>query len=93
MANKCKHQWIPTVQTARGRMIWGYCGLCGVPKYCPERKPTNKEAKPVISECNHLYRVSSPIDTVEVCERCHERRPCEPFTGDSHGPSLQGDQA
>jgi hypothetical protein len=45
------------------------------------------------ADCDHLYRVTSPIDGVEVCQWCGARRPCEAFAGDEYGPELKKDQA
>ena len=33
------------------------------------------------AHCQHEYRVTSPIDTIEQCPKCGHRRPCEPQYG------------
>jgi hypothetical protein len=39
---KCKHSWIPIVETIRHRMIWGTCVYCWAQKYWPPRGSTEK---------------------------------------------------
>lgn len=29
-------------------------------------------------ECDHVWDISSPIDTLEVCVKCGAERPCKP---------------
>ncbi len=31
-----------------------------------------------MSKCRHIWDVSSPIDTIEVCRKCGARQFCEP---------------
>jgi hypothetical protein len=41
---------------------------------------------------SHLFRVTSPIDTVEHCEWCHVSRPCDTFVGERPDRPLKDDQ-
>ncbi len=34
-------------------------------------------------DCQHIYRVTSPIDTVEICCKCGDERPCPILYNDS----------
>lgn len=33
----------------------------------------------IVTGCRHQHEVWSPIDTVEVCVKCGDRRPCPPL--------------
>lgn len=49
--------------------------------------------RPKSEGCNHLYRVTSPIDSVEICQFCGDSRPCDLFVGEHPDRPLGKDQA
>jgi len=37
------------------------------------------QIEPTRTNCDHQYEVGSPIDTVEVCIKCGDMKPCAPL--------------
>lgn len=58
----------------------------GVGLYCPTCRKAVLAAKRtlhayVAKSCQHVWDVSSPLDTLEVCRKCGAKRDCEPQIG------------